>query len=362
MALSRITTWSSGQVLTASALNAEIDNLLNNGASLVFPITAAADFNGQVLQNLSAGAVGSPGLYFNSDSDTGLYRSAANTVDVAVGGNRGLSVSTVTGATSYLSVGHGAVTTPQTVLLTASGTATNVNLSLVAAGTGYVIVPVGTTEGSDIIPGVGATGRVNTGLVSLAAGQLSLVALGRQVLQASAYAAATNYVVVSPNTAGGAPSVTVAGGDTNIGLLLDTKGGGTLTLGSADTASVSVATGFVPAAADAPTDSNTLYRENTPKAWVTFRGSNGAILDSFGVTSVSRVSAGIFTITWSTAFTASTYALAGLATGAAGGSGTVVSRHGAPSTTTTTATIICKDAGSVVDPADVDVIAFGKQT
>jgi hypothetical protein len=43
MALSRVTTWSSGQVLTASALNGEFNNILNNALSLISPLTAGLD-------------------------------------------------------------------------------------------------------------------------------------------------------------------------------------------------------------------------------------------------------------------------------------------------------------------------------
>ena len=46
MALARVTTWSSGEVLTAAALNAEFDNVLSNALSLVSPITGTLDLNG----------------------------------------------------------------------------------------------------------------------------------------------------------------------------------------------------------------------------------------------------------------------------------------------------------------------------
>lgn len=52
MALSRVTVWSSGQVLTASALNGEFDNILSNAMSLISPLTA----------NLAAGGFDITGL------------------------------------------------------------------------------------------------------------------------------------------------------------------------------------------------------------------------------------------------------------------------------------------------------------
>lgn len=42
MALARVTTWSVGQVLTSTALNAEFDNILNNPASLINTMTGTA--------------------------------------------------------------------------------------------------------------------------------------------------------------------------------------------------------------------------------------------------------------------------------------------------------------------------------
>ena len=41
MALARSTTWTAGQVLTATALNAEFDNILNSALSLISPLTGA---------------------------------------------------------------------------------------------------------------------------------------------------------------------------------------------------------------------------------------------------------------------------------------------------------------------------------
>ena len=52
MAISRVTTWIAGQVLTASALNQEIDNLINNALAAVSPLTGTLDANQQQVSNL----------------------------------------------------------------------------------------------------------------------------------------------------------------------------------------------------------------------------------------------------------------------------------------------------------------------
>ena len=46
MALSRTKTWVSGEVLTASDLNAEFNSILNNATTLISPLTANLDLNG----------------------------------------------------------------------------------------------------------------------------------------------------------------------------------------------------------------------------------------------------------------------------------------------------------------------------
>lgn len=46
MAISRVTEWSAGAVLTAAALNAEFDNILDNALSLISPITGTLTLSG----------------------------------------------------------------------------------------------------------------------------------------------------------------------------------------------------------------------------------------------------------------------------------------------------------------------------
>lgn len=355
MALSRVTNWVSGQVLTASALNGEFDNILNNGADLIFPLTEAADLNGQVLQNLAAGAVGSPGLYFNSDSDTGLYRSAANNVDVAVGGNRGLNVATVTGASGYLSVSHGAVTAPEKVTVTATGTASNINMELVTTGTGYLIVPKGSSTGVTYLPGIAFAADEGTGIARLAAGTISLVADSREVLRASPYAAATNYLNVSPGNTGSPVVLAAAGGDTNVDLRFEGKGSGV----------VRVATGFVPVAfggANPPT-ANALYRDNTCVAWATFTGSSGAIIASHGVSSITRHAAGEYTANLSTPMAATPYGVFGLCQAVSATGDLILHRRvGNAQTTTSCRFGVWTVAGAgYTDAGEVCVFFMGKQ-
>ncbi len=56
MALSRVKTWIAGEVLTASDLNSEFNNLINNAVSLISPVAGAFDFDGQTITLDAAGA------------------------------------------------------------------------------------------------------------------------------------------------------------------------------------------------------------------------------------------------------------------------------------------------------------------
>jgi hypothetical protein len=49
------------------------------------------------------------------------------------------------------------------------------------------------------------------------------------------------------------------------------------------------------------------------KAWVVFNGGSAVISDSYNVTSVSRTSAGVYVINWTTPFATANYALSGMA-------------------------------------------------
>ena len=51
MSLSRIKVWNSGDVLSASDLNAEFNNILNNATSLITPLTATLNANSNIISN-----------------------------------------------------------------------------------------------------------------------------------------------------------------------------------------------------------------------------------------------------------------------------------------------------------------------
>lgn len=92
------------------------------------------------------------------------------------------------------------------------------------------------------------------------------------------------------------------------------------------------------------------------KFWVSFAGSNGAIGASYGVTSVSRSSTGVYVITPSTVFTSANWVPVGITSNS--GSNCYVSSIGTSSVTITTANT---STGSVMDCTTVYVCGMGIQ-
>lgn len=73
MAISRVTTWTAGQTLTASALNSEFNNILDNPVSLWSPAAAAADMNGFE-------------LILDADADTSITADTDDQIDIRLNG------------------------------------------------------------------------------------------------------------------------------------------------------------------------------------------------------------------------------------------------------------------------------------
>lgn len=74
MAVSRVKTWAALEVLTADDLNAEFNNILNNGEDIGWPATKAKDLDGQE-------------LILDSDADTSITADTDDEIDFKVSGN-----------------------------------------------------------------------------------------------------------------------------------------------------------------------------------------------------------------------------------------------------------------------------------
>jgi hypothetical protein len=92
----------------------------------------------------------------------------------------------------------------------------------------------------------------------------------------------------------------------------------------------------------------------TARAWVTFTGSTGAILNSFNVASVARASPGVYTVTFAAALPSANFACV-----AAGDSTTSIFTAQPQTKTVNTVKIAAFTGGTTADPTTVDVVCFG---
>jgi hypothetical protein len=168
------------------------------------------------------GTVGDPSYAFTNSTNTGMWRSAANTIDFSTNGLEALQILPVAAAVNWLAVSPSATTTP--VLLSALGTDANIGIELVPQGTGGVIVPAGTAAH----PGVVFPASLTTGMFSSAANTIDFSTNGLEALQILPVAAAVNWLAVSPSATTTPVLLSALGTDANIGIRLVTKGTGSV--------------------------------------------------------------------------------------------------------------------------------------
>lgn len=122
----------------------------------------AGVFSGQA--TFSDGTVAAPGISNIGDVDTGVFFSAANTVDVAAGGVRSAQFATATTGVNYVTFTPAAAGSP--VLISGAGSDTDVGIRLVAKGAGINTVLLGGLQSLGVLVtdkigyGTGAGGTV----------------------------------------------------------------------------------------------------------------------------------------------------------------------------------------------------------
>ena len=134
MALTRLNEFNTGTTLTEAALEGELDNIYNNALTLISPLTANLAAGGFIITGLGLGTAASPTLQLTGDTNTGIYSSGADALDLVGGGLR-LATLTSTPSAGIVSIDPGAISA------TAS---TNVG-RLFVGGTSALTVPAGTT-------------------------------------------------------------------------------------------------------------------------------------------------------------------------------------------------------------------------
>lgn len=135
MALTRLNDFNAGTVLTEAKLEGEFDRIYSNALALISPLTGNLAAGGVSITGLALGSASAPALSFtSSDTDTGMYSSAADTVDFASGADRALSLNAATGTgATYVAITPGATAVAPII---AGAGETNTGVTLRSAGTG----------------------------------------------------------------------------------------------------------------------------------------------------------------------------------------------------------------------------------
>jgi hypothetical protein len=410
MAIARITTWSSGQTLTASALNAEFNNILNNGVDLWSPASKSTSFGGYALVLDAAGvsniqSPGTAGFLLTPGAKTGTPGSTGGTVNIsahtytdsatAASGTAtswtGSSFQRPTLAASNTSV----VTTDAATVYIANGPAAGTNQTLTNSwglwvDDGAVRLDLTTSKASAAsavcralyLPAATQTISGSTNITT-ATGYNYIEVAQPTMSAASAMTitnAATLYIADAPAAGGAGPAaitnayaiwvdsgaVRFDGAATITGALTQTGAidanstmtlSGTLTMDGTNNA-------IIPAAAPSTPVAHGLYRDNICKGWgqVSVSGGTPTLNADYNVTSITDSGVGELTVTWETDFTSANYALLPGGQGPAGSDHSIFAIDADNNPATGSCRLTCATGGNVLqDPQKWTFVAYGVQ-
>lgn len=213
MAISRVTTWSAGQILTAAALNAEFDNIINNALSLVSPWTADMAAGGFRLTGLALGTAGSPAWQFTGDTNTGGFSPGADRLTLVTAGVARMEIAAA-GAVFINATSNVGMTTGLTIQ---QGGADDEILTLKSTDVAHGMTGAGGAE-ADTYGTTGKIGAVAGGwaINGFSSGTNGLSLLGSHTTDnAVRSTAATGALYVSGRLRSGT-GVTTLGADTNV--------------------------------------------------------------------------------------------------------------------------------------------------
>jgi hypothetical protein len=275
-----------------------------------------------------AGSLSSPSIAFSTDTDLGIYRSAANSLAVSAGTSSSTPALLVTGENSNICGVQIAGFSGGFPDIIANGTATDLNLGVYSKGTGYVAIGTGAGSANVALFSRGASATATHLLFSHNTGytDIELVASsGTASLDISAYGGAVgggfnfytyssayrqlfkvgpdstisgvqNYLAIYSTNTGGSPYIVPAGGDANINLTLYGKGtGGIRICGTTTTFS---GTGALSTSEVFTHSGSTAHTVSTTGA-VTFTGAVVQSTKGFAAAEYSAGSGAPGTITWS---------------------------------------------------------------
>ena len=188
---------------------------------------------------LDDGTAAAPSLNFTSDTNTGLYRPAADTVGIVGGGHDIVRLTDVASATDYLEIKNAiGVSTPLHVL--ASGSSTNIGLHLQPKGSGLITI----SDGTDFNKGIrfrcsssAASAITLLDAVSTAGRVITLPDATDTLVGKATTDTLTNKTLTTPTidtiTAPAATNLTLAGGSTGASLVLGQGASGVATFAGA---------------------------------------------------------------------------------------------------------------------------------
>lgn len=141
---------SAGQILGSNGPNYVPKNLVAGANITINETTSDITIIGDApVFALLDGTEAAPSLYFISDTNTGIYRPAADTVGVVGGGNDVVRMTGIASATDYLEIKNAiGVSTPVHIL--AEGASTNIGVHLQPKGTGLFTI----SDGVDFNKGI----------------------------------------------------------------------------------------------------------------------------------------------------------------------------------------------------------------
>ncbi len=183
---------------------------------------------GQVV--VPVGVLATPGVAFTGDLDTGMWHSAANTLDFSTNAFRALQlVASPALSVNYATVTASATTTP--VLVSAAGSDSNIGIGLIPKGTGGVEGPVGAVA----TPGYTFTGDTDTGMWHSAANTIDFSTNALRQFQISNTATVVDFISATGSATNAAnaalqPKLVASGTDTNIDVGIQGKATGGLAI------------------------------------------------------------------------------------------------------------------------------------
>ncbi len=410
MAISRLTTWSSGQTLTASALNNEFNNILNNGVDLWSPASKSTSFGGYSLVLDAAGVTnmqspGTSGFLLTPGAKTGTPGTTGGTWNLASHTYTDSATSASGTATSWTSMSvqrptlaaanTSVVTTDAATVYIANVPAAGSNQTLTNSWAcwvddGAVRLDLTTSKASAAsavcralyLPAATQTISGSTNITT--ATGYNYIEVGQPTLSAGTALTITNaatlYIADAPAAGGAGPSAitnpysiwvdsgavrfdgaaTIGGALTQTGAI-DANStmtlSGTLTMDGTNNA-------IIPAAAPSTPVAHGLYRDNICKGWanVSVSGGTPTLNADYNVTSITDTGVGLLTVTWETDFSSANYAVTATVRGSSGNRHIVATINEANAPLVGSCVISAATGGNVADdPQAYYIVAYGAQ-